>query len=285
MQSPDGQVFFMSWYLDACYPEWSALIRGDYQSIFPLASRKKMGVSYLFQPFFTRHFGMIGTSGFNPETGQEFLNAIPDRFKYIDLCLHHRHKVAEGFKTTLKTYQTLDLKLVDLSTRYSENLQRLLKKANHAGLNLVHGIAPEHIVASFQLNQTKITDQFSRKDFTCLTNLMYSAQSHSDSHCVAVHDPNGQALAGAFFIGFKDTLLYLKGYSTELGRKLGAMHFLFDRIIHANRDKYSTFDFGGSSVPGVARFYRHFGATDSLYLRIRSNRLPKALRWIKNEKS
>lgn len=285
IESPYGQVFFMSWYLDACFPGWAGLVDGDYQSVFPLAGKKKLGISYLFQPYFTRHFGMIGKDQFNAENGMEFLKAIPDRFKYIDFCLHHHYKQAEGFRTSIRTYQTLDMKSMDLSAMYSENLHRLLRKANRVGLNLVHGVEPEHIVDSFRLNQTQITDQFSQLDFTKLTSLMHSAQAHSDSQCVAVHDTNGQALAGAFFIGFKETLLYLKGYSTEAGRKLGAMHFLFDSIIQTNCGRYSTFDFGGSSVPGVARFYRHFGATDSLYLRIRSNRLPKALRWIKNEKS
>ena len=228
---------------------------------------------------------MISEGEFDDNAGRNFLNAIPERFKYIDICLHKKHIAAEGFTTTGKIYQTLDLQANDLTTAYSDNLLRSLRKARHNGLQLVHGITPEHIVNSFRLNQTKIRDQFSESDFRRLISLMHAATRHTDIQSIAVHDTTGQPLAGAFFIGFKDTLLYLKGYSTEAGRKAGAMHFLFDEVLHANRGKYDTLDFGGSSVPSVARFYRHFGATDSLYLRIRSNRLPKALRWIKNEQS
>lgn len=285
MQSPYGQVFFMSWYLDACCSDWSALIKGDYQSVFPLAAKKKFGISYLYQPFFTRHFGMITKDNFNPEEAQEFLDAFPDKFKYIDICLHLHHTAAIGFRTSAKTYQTRDMRAELIGQGYSDNLHRLLKKARGAGLQLVQAVSPEHIVDSFRLHQTQIRDQFKEADYSRLTGLMHAAIAHTDTQAIAVRNSTGQPLAGAFFLGHKDTLLYLKGFSTEGGRKLGAMHFLFDQVIQSNSGRYSKLDFGGSSVPGVARFYRHFGATDSLYLRIRSNRLPRALQWIKNEPS
>ena len=281
--SPNGQVFFMSWYLDACAPDWSALVDGDYQSVFPMAAKRKIAISYLYQPFFTRHFGLIGHGAFDHEKSQAFLNAIPDRFKYIDFCLHHQHLTTDGFKTAEKTYQILDLNTEEIKAGYSSNLQRVLKKSDRAGLHLVHVGSPEHIVDGFRVNQIQVRDQFKPSDYNRLTDLMHTAMAHTECQCVTVNNSAGQSLGGAFFIGFKDTLLYLKGYSTEDGRKVGAMHFLFDKIIQTNRHRYSTLDFGGSSVPSVARFYRHFGATDCLYLRIQSNRLPKAFRWIKNE--
>jgi len=275
----------MSWYLDACCPNWSAMIERDYECVFPLASNSKLGISYLYQPYFTRHFGMIGDGAFDPEKGQNFLDAIPERFKFIDICLHGQYRSATGYSTSTKTYQTLNLNDQDINAGYSDNLKRMLRKANQAGLHLVHGVAPEHIVESFRLHQTRVRDQFSKVDYDRLIGLMHAAKSNAEIQSVCVQDKNGTSLAGAFFIGFKNTLLYLKGYSTEAGRKTGAMHFLFDGIIQSNRSRYSSLDFGGSSVETVARFYRHFGSTDSLYLRIRSNRLPKALRWLKKEKS
>lgn len=285
LRSPYGQVFFMSWYLDSCCPGWSAMINGDYESVFPLAGNKKWGLSYLYQPYFTRHFGMIGKGDFNPEEGQNFLDSIPEKFKYIDFCVHGLYQSVSGYSASIKTYQTLNLNDPDISAGYSENLHRLLRKARQAGLQLVDGIAPEDIVASFQLHQTRVRDQFSKIDYERLINLMHAAKLNTAIQSICALDNKGNPLAGAFFIGFKQTLLYLKGYSTESGRKAGAMHFLFSEIIQSNYNRYSVLDFGGSSIETVARFYRHFGSTDSLYLRIRSNRLPKAVRWLKKEQS
>ena len=78
-----------------------------------------------------------------------------------------------------------------------------------------------------------------------------------------------------------DRIVYLKGFTSSEGKKCGAMHFLFDFLIHELSNKRKVLDFGGSNVESVARFYKGFGAKDCLYLHLQLNRLPSIIKWLK----
>jgi hypothetical protein len=55
-ESETGQIFGYSWYLDVCCKDWFGLVENDYQAVFPLCSRTKIGIKYIYQPFFTPGF-------------------------------------------------------------------------------------------------------------------------------------------------------------------------------------------------------------------------------------
>src|SRR5688572_25071693 len=76
--STNGMIYAYSWYLDAVCPGWEALVKGDYESVMPLTCGKKMGLHYLYPPFFTQQLGVFSRSGVNEKEVEEFLSAIPD---------------------------------------------------------------------------------------------------------------------------------------------------------------------------------------------------------------
>jgi len=110
---------------------------------------------------------------------------------------------------------------------------------------------------------------------------MQASSRNAIGTCWAVQDPQKAILAAAFFMKTGNRYLYLKGFSSPEGRKLGAMHFLFDQFIRENSSQDIDLDFGGSSVKSIAQFFQSFGSVDCVYLRLQINRLPKALRWLK----
>ncbi len=61
-KSFNGIIYAYSWYLDIVSPGWKGLVEDDYISVMPLCSRKKIGISYLFQPFFTQQHGVFSTA-------------------------------------------------------------------------------------------------------------------------------------------------------------------------------------------------------------------------------
>ncbi|MGZ5305017.1 MAG: hypothetical protein ACXWDO_12940, partial [Bacteroidia bacterium] len=85
--SPDACIFVYSWYLDAVCETWSALILNDYEAVFPLASKSKYRIHYLYQPFFARYFGVFSKSKTTDKQTVDFFNAIPEKYKYIDFCI------------------------------------------------------------------------------------------------------------------------------------------------------------------------------------------------------
>ncbi|CAN5394808.1 hypothetical protein BH11BAC2_BH11BAC2_23460 [soil metagenome] len=284
-QSPDGQIFAYSWYLDICCPGWMGLINDDYTSVFPLAGRNKFGVHYLYQPFFTRHFGLFSIHPSNAIERIEFLNAIPKKYRYWDFCLHTAHQESPEDNTGEKRiYQFIDLNqdYTTLSGRYHDNHIRNLRKAEKEGLKILPDYNPDIVVEHFKYHQKEKNLGFEEGDFKTLKRLMKISGKMSGSKCWAAVTQEGEVLAGAFFMESNQRIVYLKGFTTDKGKKIGAMHYIFDRLIRANVGKEIILDFGGSSVESVARFFKGFGASDSVYLHLRINRLPTLLRWLRN---
>ena len=57
--SPNGIIYAYVFYLDCMADQWDALVYNDYEAIMPLTWRKKYGVAYLYQPFFTQQSGIF----------------------------------------------------------------------------------------------------------------------------------------------------------------------------------------------------------------------------------
>ena len=283
-QSPNGQIFVFSWYLDICCEGWCGLVEDDYQSVFPLAIRKKVGISYLYQPFFTRHFGVFSTLNISKELQLEFLSAIPPHLKFWDFCMNRECKeITADIYAEKKTYQTLSLNTTysAIRDRYNENLRRNLKKSATEEYICIFDFSPEKVVEQFHHLQKDKLKAFSEDDYLTLKNLMNGVTRNADYKCIAVQNKKKEIVAGAFFMNSHNRIVYLKGFSNEEGKKNGAMHFLFDQLIKQEAGSTAILDFGGSSVESVARFYKSLGANDSVYLHLHKNRLPKILRWIK----
>ena len=278
------QVFGYYWYLDVCAKNWGGLIEDDYKAVFPLAYRSKLGVNYLYQPFFTRHFGLYSLEENDSEKRLSFLNAIPEKFQYIDICLKKEHNEYPSNAIVIeRKYQQIDLEsnYSDIRKRYSENVIRNLKKAEKAQLNIDYNYQPEKIIEQFKILQKEKNLGFEEDDFTVLRNLIKSSTENIKTECWATITPNGEVASAAYFMESDNRILYLKGFTSPEGKKIGAMHFLFDKLIQSKENNNLILDFGGSSDGNVARFYKSFGASDSLYLHLQINKLPRIIKWLK----
>ena len=68
-----------------------------------------------------------------------------------------------------------------------------------------------------------------------------------------------------FFIEEKHRITHLFSSTTNKGKELVAIAFLFDTMIKKNAAKNIIFDFEGSMLPGVAKFFKSFGAIENNY--------------------
>ncbi len=84
----NGLIYATSIYLDTMSENWDALVLDDYKAVMPLTWKKKYSIYYLYQPFFTACLGVFGK---NISAGlvNNFLKAIPSKFKYWDIYLNH----------------------------------------------------------------------------------------------------------------------------------------------------------------------------------------------------
>lgn len=286
-ESPDSNIFVFSWYLDIVCNDWCAFVLNDYEAVFPLATRSKYLINYIYQPFFTRYFGVYSKDVISEKLVNEFFETIPEKYKYIEFCIHNSDPISiKGFEVSEREYQVLELDqpYEKLYKKYSDNAKRSIKKSAKSELWVEDNVSPHEIVNLFKETKGLELEVFQPKDYKVLNSLMETCISRNQAESFGVYDQKNNLCAGAFFMRIGDRYVFLKSGVSEAGKTVGAMHLLFDTFIRKYAEKNVTLDFGGSSVESVARFYKNFGAKDCVYLQVKKNNLPLLVNWLKSLK-
>ena len=61
-KSINRKVYVLSWYLDIVTDRWDALVYGDYELIFPIVSKSRFCLKFMFQPLFCQQLGSFSPS-------------------------------------------------------------------------------------------------------------------------------------------------------------------------------------------------------------------------------
>lgn len=272
----------MSWYLDACAPTWSGLIKGDYEQVMAIPLKYKVGVSYAYQPLFVQQSGIFSKKALAQNDVTDFLSFLDANVAKVKLYLTPECNVlAEKFHTEIRRSQfiPLDKTMDEIRSGYSDNAKRNIRKAEKIGLNLQFSIDYEVVIKGFKNQSGEHIKQIGEAGFQKLHALLDNLQHHTDSHVAQVYTKEGQLLYSAFFSGFNGAALYVKGFGTDLARNTGAGHFLMDRMIKKYlEDGYSIFDFGGANAENVRKFNMQFGSHEFEYLCFNGGYLPAFLR-------
>ena len=275
-KSFNGNVYAYSWYLDIVSESWDALVDGDYQRVFPLPVKRKFGIHLIFQPFFTQQLGIFSQPILTQEVVQEFINAIPTKFKYVEIHLNNFNKINPQ-KYVIKPLVNHELDLINsyksISKKYSENLKRKLHKTLDSGLFLNPNSSPDEIIQLFRQNRGKEIHHLKDENYIILKRLIYLAIHKGIAQVYGVYDANNELCAGAFFMLENRKLTFLFSGLSERGRTLNASAYLIDQVIQKNQSQHLTFDFEGSNNPGLARFYKSFGSKEINYYHLKLNRL------------
>jgi hypothetical protein len=280
-QAPGGTLYGQSWYLDAVCPGWEALATGDYSRVMPLTARKKFVFSYLYQPLLSQQLGVFSRLRLKPEEVDEFLGAIPNRFKLIEITLNDQNLPGNLYPAEKHTTCRLSLNLsyTQLQERYNENTRRNLKKASFENLRFRTNLTLQEFEEL--LKQDKSAGArilLLGKNRPALTRLVPALLNRNAGMICGVKNRHGQLLAAALFGQEKGFHYYLAPAMNEEGRETRAMFFLIDRYIHLNAGIPATLDFEGSDIESVARFYKGYGAVPVNYTSLRINRLPWPLK-------
>ncbi len=273
----NGNIYACSWYLDIIHPYWEALVENDYERVMPLTTNAKWGVKYMLQPFFAQQLGVFSKSILSPTVIAEFIKALPPDIKFTDINLNSFNKY-EGTAGVLTPHKNHLLDLINLYERtkkhYSTNLKRNLKKAEKAGLQLIRSVKPEEIVTLFRDNKGKEVKHWEDFHYLRLQHLMYMAIHKGKGMAYGAYSANNTLLAGAFFLKSNNRLTFLFSGQSEEGKNKAALSFVIDSLIRHFSPGHFTLDFEGSDNPGLARYYKSFGARETNYYSLQINHLP-----------
>ncbi len=282
-KSYNGMVYAFSWYLDVVCKEWDALVEDDYYRVFPITRNKKAGIHYMFQPLFTQKLGIFSQGKLTEEITNSFLEAIPEKYKLIEINLNSFNKPNLRQKGAHFTEnQNFELDLIrpyeEIRKQYSKNLQRNLKKAEKEEVSFMKSIRPEDVIEIFKNHRGKHIDQLNDEAYRMLKHLIYVLIHRGRGQVWGAYDSRNNMVAGAVFVKSANKWIFLFSGTSDDAREVGAMPYLIDRFIFHHANSNSTFDFEGSNDPNLARFYSSFGAEKCSYYQYRRNELPWAIK-------
>jgi hypothetical protein len=282
--SPFGIAYAYSWYLDRICDNWDALISGDYLYIMPLPSKYKFGISYIYQPFFTQQLGIFSTIPCEEALIGQFLNAIPSKFKLVNLNLNLGNSIPEtafNFRKNTTYHLSLNSRLDEIQSAYNTNTKRNIQKAIQNKLSVIISSDINRFIEFTKTNLQTKAPEVKNHHYSVFQDIIRFALRNKLGEIDLVVNEKNDWLSAVFFLKTNQTCIYLAASSNSEGIEKSAMFLLIDNFIRRNAGSKLTLDFEGSNIQGVARFYAGFGASPQTYLSVHINSLPWVLRLLK----
>ncbi len=265
--SPQGLIYAKSWYLDLVSPGWCALAEEGYSSVMPLPLKRKYGIPYIMQPLYCQQLGIFSEGSLTEAQVQSWIESIPASFRYIALNLNSDNP-APALRSSNNYLLSLEREYAMTESSYSANTRRNIQKA--AGLSIRFDGPAEDLIRLKAGNTAKSRKRVSPE---LLTAFVETATSNGSGFLCTAYEGD-KPVAAAFFLHYRDRIIYLVPVSNSAGRDRKAMFGIIDLIIQKFSASRLILDFEGSNIPGLARFFEGFGAENRPYPVLRVNRLP-----------
>ena len=280
--SPQGSVYCYSWWLNAVggdvrvlgYFKKDRLIAG-----IPLYFKKKMGITICTMPKLTQTWGVViePLSGKRVKAGSKEMSILRN---FADALASHKVFIQNfspnlqnwlpfywcGFKqTTVFTY-VIDV-LADLKEiwkGFRENIRTDIRKAQKQNVTVDQCSFED---AFYVFEKTWQRQEGSKPPYTKEYLLrVYSAAKHNKSgECFAARGSDKHVHAAAFLIWDSKRAYYLVGGGDPDLRNSGATSLLIWHLIQFAAQRSKIFDFEGSIIEPIERFFRAFGAKQIPY--------------------
>jgi hypothetical protein len=279
----NGLVYAQSWHLDAMCRQWHALVLNDYEAVMPLTFNKKYGICYLYQPPFTASLGIFGKK-ITADLVRDFLNAIPAKFRYIDISLNRGNFFSiEGFSLFERINYVLPLNksYEEMYAAYRENIQRNIKKCHQQNCTVKKDFAVAEVIELARI-QTGNFSKLSETDFANFSKLYLLLHQQQKAITYGICTAKGQLVASCVFFFSHARAYYILVGNHPNGKTMGASHALLDAFIKDHAGSNLLLDFEGSDIRNLAFFYSSFGAKEEKYPGLKLNRLPFWMKWLKN---
>jgi len=282
----NGNIYAWSWYLDAVSENWDALISEDYQFLMPLTWRQKWGIKYLYRPLLSQQLGVFSTQPLDTETVLEFLKKIPKKYRLIEITLNkHNSILAPGFESSKHISCELDLisEHSIIESEYSQNTKRNLKKTEKNKLTYDPNVSDKDFLAlMWEDSSAGSAILLNPSNQILLKALLKNMKDQKAGQTIGARDPEGQLIAAVLFGYSHDKWYYLAPVNSDQGREKRALFGIINHLIMKQSGQTNTLDFEGSDIPGLARFYKGFGAKNYYYSFIRRNKLPWPVKMFKS---
>ncbi|MDR1592001.1 MAG: hypothetical protein LBS16_03850 [Prevotellaceae bacterium] len=265
--------YAFSWYLDAVSPNWEALVSDDYCTVMPLPCKKKMGFQYLIQPLLTQQLGIFSVENITENVIRRFISAIP--YRAYELRLNDANTYTRAADVYKNLTLTLNRPYEQLADNYSGNTLRNIGRAKKRQITVLSIDFNRFYPFWTELNEEKypaLPDVIQR--------ICRAAEEHNTGRYYGAFTPDSEMIAAVFTLETPHRIINLLPTSSAKGMQSSAMFLMMDFLLRREALSGKIFDFEGSRIEGVARFYAGFGGENHPYFVIRKNRPKWLVRWL-----
>lgn len=273
-------IYALTYYLDAIHPGWKGLVLMEgkgYHAVIPLTVRKVLNIPLLFHPIFAQQLGVFGKNDI--DTYQLLIDKFPFINYQGNTGEHILDKEHPGITWRTNVVKPLTSE-AEVMKGYNQNRKRDIKKAVKAGLTISDIKDCRVIIDLFKSTKGKEVKDFKSVQYKRLYHMVLALQQRGQVHLSGVYDAKGMLVSGGIFTLYKKRITFLFGTSSAAGKKSGAMTYLLHEMIKAYADTYHLFDFEGSDIEGLKKYYKSFGGKVEPYPLYYSNNLPWLLKMI-----
>lgn len=279
-------IFSKDWWLDAVAGDnWDVALvenNGEVIAALPFVKKKKIIFDVISMPKLTQNLGIwvkypenqkyANRLSFEKEIYTELIDQLPN-FDYFLQNFHYNVTnwlpfYWKGFKqTTRYTYVIEDLTNVDkIFASFRENIRREIRKATKN----VEVISNDDIELFYNVNKLTFERQSLKIPYSLefLINLDSVLQHRNARKIFFAKDQQDRIHSAIYIVWDENSAYYLMGGGDPNLRNSGATSLLMWTAINYVSDKTQKFDFEGSMIEPIERFFRAFGAVQKPYFQI-----------------
>jgi lipid II:glycine glycyltransferase (peptidoglycan interpeptide bridge formation enzyme) len=268
-------LFCQSAYFEPLFERWCALVLNDYEGVL-LVPYKRVGPwVWSFTPLFYRASYWLGT--WTESDKKEALQLLKKSFHFGSLNLG---LVSDSVE--MRIHQVILPQNYTLEN-YNKLAQRMIRKAQQHDIQLVQDFDAAPFVAFLHRELNEKVAGINSDSMRVFEKLLRSLENKGFLRFEGAAI-GGVLVAGILIVEGQGRHLYLKGTATQDAKKIGVYYWLMHRAIERAQAQGAIFDFGGSSIEGVAQFNRNFGAQDAEYGHFSWGKQPRLFKFIKRLK-
>lgn len=261
-KSQQSRIYAYSWYLDVVSDDWGVLVEDNYKAVMPIPymkALKYLNRKKIIQPFLCQQLGIFteeNSEGIESSFFKKFLSLNPKYYCFNSFNRVHGLQMKPNFELDLnKEYE-------NLWRNFRKDRKHRIKQALKSNLHLkeVSQLKPLISIAKKNYEVREYNDKF----FKTFENLIQQTYKRGKGRLYVIQ--KGETILGfSFFVIDSTRMYYLFSAFTEEGKKSQAPSFLINQIIENNCNQNCILDFEGSSIVGIASFFKSFGATEVPY--------------------
>jgi len=256
----NARLYAHSWYLDCVTDKWDILMSDSYNKVMPLPCRKKFGINYIYMPSWTQQLGVFSKDEIAADEVIAFINRIPGKFVLVDYMLNVSNPI-NRFSVDKRTNYILplDQDFKEIFKGYNKNRQRISKR-NFEEFNIdKEGGAKDFL----RLVQAGIMNYPISKD--AIRNMKNLLMMDNDHIRIWNVYKKKKCVGGLIWLIDEQRITYLFPVAADEAKREHVNTFLVNELIRDHQNSDKILDFEGSMIPGVARFYKSFGAGMETY--------------------